>query len=329
MAARTSPSAEAHVTRPADIRPKEGAQPGTPFARFRAGATLRPMRFTLDAGVVEEYTNLLGGDVAWYRSPPGEAGPLAPATAPALFLLASLYRTYPPVQGLVLTHQAFDFVAPWAPGMEITARGEITETSERRGRQFVSWTATFIEDRSGRLLTRARNTFVLPPADRQQTLPEMQGPAPAPPGGVAVTPVRLRRPAAGHDNGVRVECEQGIAMSQALFDWYGRLNGDLDVVHYDGAYAQALGYRAPIAHGLMVAGYLSELLREAWGVRWLAGGSFSCKWTAPVFPDDVILPISELDAVDGSPSPPRLRTRVRCENAAGTPVLVGEASAPA
>jgi len=316
------------MTRPAEIRPKEGAQPGTPFASFRAGATLRPLRFTLDAEVVEEYTALIGGDGDWYRSPPGATGPLAPATTPALFLLTCLYRTYPPVQGLVLTHQALDLVAPWAPGMEITVRGEITETTERRGRQVVSWAATFSEAATERLLTRARNTFVLPPADRQQTLPEMRGPAPAPEGGVAVTPVRLRETAAGSDRGARIECAQGIAMSQPLFDWYGRLNGDLDVVHYDLPYARALGYRAPIAHGLMVAGYLSEMLRQAWGLHWLAGGGLAIKWTAPVFPDDVILPIAELEPVDGSVSPPRLRAHVRCENASGAPVLVGEASIP-
>ena len=316
------------MTHPTAIRPQEGAQPGTPFAAFAVGAALRPMSFTLDAEVLDEYSRLLGADLAWYHAPPGEAGPLAVATAPALYLLALLYRTFPPVQGLVLTHQAFDFVLPWEPGMAITATGAISETTERRGRQFVSWQGSFTDDATGDLLTRASNTFVLPPPDQQQTTPAMRRPAPAPAGGVPVTPVRLRRPAEG-SVGARLECETGIAMSQALFDWYGRLNGDLDVVHYDAPYAFALGYRAPIGHGMMVLGYLSELLREAWGMRWLAGGSVSIKWTAPVYPDDVIYPIAEVTALDESADPPRLLAQVRCENAAGQAVLVGEASAPA
>lgn len=317
------------MTHPTAIRPQEGARPGTPFAAFRVGAALQPMPFTLDAEVVEEYTRLLGGDLAWYEAPPGEAGALAVATAPALFLLALLYRTFPPVQGLVLTHQAFDFAQPWAPGMRITATGAISDTAERRGRQFVSWQGSFTEDATGRLLTRTHNTFVLPAPDRQQTTPAMRGPGKPPAGGLSVTPVRLRRLAGGYGVGARLACETGIAMSQALFDWYGRLNGDLDVVHYDAPYAAALGYRAPIGHGMMVLGYLSELLREAWGMRWLAGGSVSIKWTAPVYPDDVIFPIAEVTEVDEAATPSRLRAQVRCENAAGQAVLVGEASAPA
>lgn len=318
------------MTKPSAIRPREGEQPGTPFARFHAGDELAPMSFTLDPDVLDEYTRLLGGDLDWYHKPPADAsGLLAPATSPALFLLALLYRTFPPVQGLVLTHQTFEFLHPWAPGMTITASGAIVETSERRGRPYVTWAAQFHDDATGHVLTHAGNTFTVPAEERQATTPEMRLPGPEPEGGVAVTPVRLRQPAGDIAPGVRLECMQGITMSQELFDWYGRLNGDLDVVHYDAPYAAALGYRAPIGHGMMVAGYLSELLREAFGLRWLAGGRLAIRWTAPVYPDDVIFPIAEIDEPDASATPPRLRLRVRCDNAQGQPVLSGEASVPA
>ncbi|HLZ71366.1 MAG TPA: MaoC family dehydratase [Dehalococcoidia bacterium] len=316
------------MTQPSAIRPKEGEQPGTPFEAFRAGARLAPMPFTLDAAVVDEYARLLGAELAWYHAPPGETGPLAPATAPALFLLALLYRTFPPVQGLVLTHAAFELLQPWAPGMSISGSGEITETSERRGRQYVSWRAEFSEDAGGRLLTRASNTFTLPRREHQATTPEMRRPGPEPPGGVPVTPLRLKEPTGAMLPGARLELEQGIAISQALIDWYGRLNGDHDVVHYDAPYAAALGYRAPIDHGLMHAAYASELLCQAFGMRWLAGGRYSVKWTAPVYPDDVLFPIAEVAEADGAAAVDRLALEVRCENAQGQAVMVGEASVP-
>ncbi len=316
------------MTLPSAIRPKEGQQPGTPFEAFRPGAPLRPLSFTLDAEVVDEYARLLGAELAWYHAPPGGGGPLAPATSPALFLLALLYRTYPPVQGLVLTHVSFESLRPWAPGMAITGTGAITETSERRGRKYVSWRAEFSDDASGRLLTRASNTFTLPPEQLQATTPEMRRPGQEPPGGVPVTPLRLKRPAGPLLPGTRLELEQGIAVSQELIDWYGRLNGDLDMVHYDAAYAAALGYRAPIDHGLMHAAYASELLCQAFGLRWLAGGRFALKWTAPVFPGDLVYPIAEVGEAQETNGEGRLPLQMRCENGEGRTVLVGEASVP-
>src|SRR5690242_15652867 len=87
------------VTRPSALRPREGEQPGTPFERFSAGVALTPMQFTLDPEVIAEYTSLLGADLSWYQNCKGTAGWRAPATSPALYLLALLYRTFPPVQG--------------------------------------------------------------------------------------------------------------------------------------------------------------------------------------------------------------------------------------
>ena len=329
------------MTRPADIRPKEGQQPGTPFEAFHTGARLRPMTFTLDGDVLDEYTRLIGGDTAWYHAPPDGSGPVAPATTPALFLLALLYRTFPPVQGLVLTHAGFEFLAPWVPGMQITATGVITETRERRGRQYVAWEAQFIEgedeERRGRLLTVARNTFTLPERAHQATTPEMRRPGPEPPGGVSVTPVRLARrddeTATGMEPrpGLRLACRDGIAVSQALIDWYVRLNGDHDVVHYDHAYATALGYRAPIDHGLMHAAYASELLCQAFGLRWLTGGRYAVKWVAPVYPGEVLFPSAEAGeptADDEDPAPTRLPLAVRIEIGGGMTVMVGDASVP-
>jgi acyl dehydratase len=316
------------MTRPSDIRPKEGQQPGTPFESFHAGDPLQPMRFILDGDVLDEYTRLIGGDLDWYHAPPGAAGPVGPATTPALFLLALLYRTFPPVQGLVLTHAGLEFVAPWAPGMHLTATGAIMETSVRRGRPYVSWEGQFIEDESGRLLTVAQNTFTLPQREHQATTPEMHRPGPEPAGGVAVTPVRCVRSDGDGGAGLRLTCRDGIAISQDLIDWYGRLNGDHDVVHYDAGYAAALGYRAPIDHGLMHAAYASEMLCQAFGMRWLSGGRYAVKWTAPVYPGEVLFPIAEAGAVESAADPERLPLAVRIENGDGAVVMAGDASVP-
>jgi acyl dehydratase len=184
------------------------------------------------------------------------------------------------------------------------------------------------------VLTVARNTFTLPARTHQETTPEMRRPGPEPPGGVAVTPLRLARPdgerASVPEPGTPLRCREGIAITRARIDWYGRLNGDHDVVHYDPAYAAVLGYRAPIDHGLMHAAYVSELLCQAFGRRWLAGGRYAVKWIAPVYPGDVLFPIAVVgEPVSGEePVEARLPLAIHIENGDGGTVMVGDASAP-
>ena len=152
------------MTIPRTIRPREGEQPGTPFEAFEDGATLGPLEFTIDAGTAEAYRELHGGDAAWYRDAGGDAGPLVPPAVLSLYLLPILYQRYPPLQGIVLTHQRFALHRPLRAGDLVIATGRIDEKYERRGRRFVRWTATF-RTAGGALAAEATNTFMLPESE--------------------------------------------------------------------------------------------------------------------------------------------------------------------
>ncbi len=115
-------------------------------------------------------------------------------------------------------------------------------------------------------------------------------------------------------------------VTQQTINRYGELNGDNDIVHYDAEFARAAGFRAPIAHGMMVLGYLSETLREAWGAAWLAAGAVELRWTGPVFPDDTITSGGRIaeHAADGDGV--RLTAEVWCDDQDGRRVLAGAAT---
>lgn len=149
------------MTIPSSIRLKEGEQPGAPYAAFQVGATLGPLAFTVDGGVAEAYRELHGGDGPWYREAGGEDGAYVPTLVLALYLLPVLYQRYPPLQGIVLTHQQFAFHLPVRAGDALVAEGAVLEKYERRGRRFVRWQAAF-RTPAGDLVAEARNTFMLP-----------------------------------------------------------------------------------------------------------------------------------------------------------------------
>ena len=116
-------------------------------------------------------------------------------------------------------------------------------------------------------------------------------------------------------------------VTQETINRYGELNGDNDIVHYDSAFARAKGFRAPIAHGMMVLGYLSETLREVWGMDWLTTGAVDIRWVGPVYPDDRVTPGGQvLECIEEPDGGLRITAEVWCDDQDGRRVLVGSAS---
>ncbi len=80
--------------------------------------------------------------------------------------------------------------------------------------------------------------------------------------------------------------EKTIPQTQEMFDAYGRLNGDNDILHYDKAYANEKGFRGTLGHGLMYTGYVANLAAKKYGRDWHYRGELTVKFVAPVCPED-------------------------------------------
>ncbi|GAA4321594.1 MaoC family dehydratase [Pigmentiphaga soli] len=77
-----------------------------------------------------------------------------------------------------------------------------------------------------------------------------------------------------------------IPQTQEMFDDYGRLNGDNDILHYDDAFAKARGFRGTLGHGLMYTGYVCDLAARKYGPEWLSRGRLTVKYVRGVCPGD-------------------------------------------
>ena len=64
---------------------------------------------------------------------------------------------------------------------------------------------------------------------------------------------------------IKTGSQKTIPQTQAMFDNYGELNGDKDIIHYDDAYAKARGFRGTLGHGLMYTGYVCDLAAKKYG----------------------------------------------------------------
>jgi len=148
------------MTRPAQVRAKEDAERGTRFDAYRVGERVGPLEFELEPAFIEEYIAAAGVDAALYRVD-GRAA--APPQVLTLFLMGTLHQRYAPLPGTVMAELRVELCGPiWRDEVtRIVSEGVIEAKSERRGRNFVTWSAEYRRSGGGRL-AKITNTFMVP-----------------------------------------------------------------------------------------------------------------------------------------------------------------------
>ncbi|SMB99228.1 3-hydroxybutyryl-CoA dehydratase [Thermanaeromonas toyohensis ToBE] len=104
---------------------------------------------------------------------------------------------------------------------------------------------------------------------------------------------------------------------------YAELIGDQNPLHLDEEYARKTIFGRPIAHGLLTAGLISNLLGNKLPGPGTVYLSQTFKFRAPVFPGDLIEACVEVVAKDENKR--RLKLKTECRNEEGKTVLEGEA----
>ena len=142
------------MTWPKEVKPREGESPGTRFEEFEVGAALPELRFTLTPEVCRAYAGAVCAEASGYQV--GGRTVAVPSTL-AVYLMAVLYRRYPPAQGGIMAGNSFRFHAPLPmdEDVEISATGRIEETFVKRGRNYVRYSARFTV--GGELVAEAEN----------------------------------------------------------------------------------------------------------------------------------------------------------------------------
>ncbi|CCN19526.1 PaaI family thioesterase [Bordetella bronchiseptica] len=148
------------MTRPSDIKPREGDTPGTPYAAFVEGAALGPVSFDITPAIVQEYFEASQADPALYRVDGRQA---AAPNVILPYMTVPVYQTYPPIQGIVMAELEISWHRPiWADETtRVTATGTILRKFEKRGRRYVQWEGRF-RGADGQPIATLLNTFHVP-----------------------------------------------------------------------------------------------------------------------------------------------------------------------
>ena len=148
------------MTRPSEIKPREGERPGTTWDRYILGDSLPETRFTITPDIIREYAVAIEADPEGYLVDGRKA---AVPSVLAVYLMSVLYRKYPPLQGGIMAGNRFSFHHPiWADeDTEIVGSGRIEEKFEKKGRKYIRYSVVFARA-DGTKIAQAVNTSTFP-----------------------------------------------------------------------------------------------------------------------------------------------------------------------
>ena len=82
------------------------------------------------------------------------------------------------------------------------------------------------------------------------------------------------------------EVEQTV--TQGRIGRYAEASGDFNPIHVDQDFASGSHFGGTVAHGMMVAASISEMMTATFGTDWLRSGKLKLRFRAPVLPGDTV-----------------------------------------
>lgn len=77
-------------------------------------------------------------------------------------------------------------------------------------------------------------------------------------------------------------------ITQEQIERYAKASGDYNPIHIDEEFAATSQFGGRIAHGMLIAASISEMMTAAFQADWLNSGKLKLRFRAPVFPGDTI-----------------------------------------
>ncbi|VCU68031.1 hypothetical protein PIGHUM_00078 [Pigmentiphaga humi] len=148
------------MTRPSEVKPREGDLPAALFKDWQIGAEFPELHFTITPEVIDEYLSVVSGTPGAYVIDGRRA---APPNVVAVYLMAVMYRKYPPQQGGIMIGNTFSFHHPiWADEeTEVIGSGRLEDKYEKKGRKYICYSVEF-RRADGQKLTSIVHTSAFP-----------------------------------------------------------------------------------------------------------------------------------------------------------------------
>jgi hypothetical protein len=148
------------MTRPSEIKPREGEQPAALYNDWEVGAEFGKLQFTITPEIVQEYQSVTATDTQNFVIDGRQA---APPNVVLVYMMAVMYRKYPPQQGGIMIGNTIEFHSPiWADEItEVVGSGRLTDKFEKKGRKYICYDVEFKRP-NGTLIAVVNHTSAFP-----------------------------------------------------------------------------------------------------------------------------------------------------------------------
>ncbi len=114
-------------------------------------------------------------------------------------------------------------------------------------------------------------------------------------------------------------------VTQEGIEKYARASGDFNPIHLDHDFASSTQFGGTIAHGMMVAATISEMMTLAFGRNWPRSGSMKIRFRSPVKPGQRIVAQGSVRRVDVSDGVRKIACSVSVVKDDGETAIAGQA----
>ena len=114
-------------------------------------------------------------------------------------------------------------------------------------------------------------------------------------------------------------------VTQDQIEKYARASGDFNPIHIDHEFAASTQFGGTIAHGMMVAATISEMMTAAFGRNWAESGSMKIRFRSPVKPGQRITTQGSVRRVDAAEGISRISCTVSVVKDDGETAIAGQA----
>lgn len=114
-------------------------------------------------------------------------------------------------------------------------------------------------------------------------------------------------------------------ITQERIQSYAEASGDYNPVHVDADFAASSQFGRTIAHGMLVAASISEMMTMAFDDEWRSAGRLKLRFRAPVYPGDTITASGEIKRIVDRDGTRRVSSSVVVRKQTGEEAITGEA----
>ena len=114
-------------------------------------------------------------------------------------------------------------------------------------------------------------------------------------------------------------------LSQAKIDRFGSVSGGVGAIHLDSEFGRKTRFQSTLAHGYLILGYISEMMKNNFGKPWFLSGSMETKLVGPAKPGDTIVVGGHVSEMIHESDKTVITCEIWVDNHLGSKVAVGHA----